>query len=223
MYDILKKSLLFRNLNEGQIEHLLNFIGMDTKSYSDKETLFLEDDPCDSIGVVIEGSVELQTIFPSGKVITHIELLPSDVFGEGLLFTAKNRYPISVHSKGYSKVLFINKDHLMHGLLHHPIMLQNFLALLSDKLFFMNSKVKILSLSTLRKKIAYYLLDQVKKKGTRTFEINLNRKRLSEHLAVERPSLSRELNRMKEDGLIDFEQSSFKILDIDALEEELFK
>ena len=78
-------------------------------------------------------------------------------------------------------------------------------------------------LSTLRKKLALYLLTEYKESGELTFKIKLNRKRLSEHLAVERPSLSRELIKMKEDGLIDFEQSSFKILDENALEEELFK
>jgi len=47
--------------------------------------------------------------------------------------------------------------------------------------------------------------------------------RLSEHLAVERPSLSRELIHMKELGWIDFEQSRFTILDMEALEDELFR
>lgn len=223
MLDILRTSHLFRGFRDEQIEHLLNFIGTETITYQDKEALFLEDDACDSIGIVLKGHVELQTIFPSGKVITHLELKPADVFGEGLLFSANNEYPISIHSKGYSEILYVSKEHLIHGLLHHPILLQNFLSLLSDKLFYMNSKVKILSLSTLRKKIAFFLLDQSRRRGTLTFEIPLNRKRLSEHLAVERPSLSRELIRMKEAGLIDFEQSSFKILNAEALEDELFK
>ncbi len=223
MIEILKKSLLFKGFTTQNIEHLLNFIGTNLEEYSKNETVFLEDDKCNSIGIVISGAIELQTIFPSGKVITHLELTPADVFGEGLLFSSKNLYPINIQSKQASKILFIKKDNLMHGLLHHPILIQNFLMLLSDKLFYMNSKVKLLSLSTLRKKIALYLLTQYKETGKLTFEIKLNRKRLSEHLAVERPSLSRELIKMKEDGLIDFEQSSFKILDVDALEEELFK
>ncbi len=223
MIEILKQSLLFRGFTNQNIEHLLKFIGTNLEEYSKNETVFLEDDKCNSIGIVISGSIELQTIFPSGKVITHLELAPADVFGEGLLFSSKNLYPINIQSKQSSKILFIHKDNLMHGLLHHPILIQNFLMLLSDKLFYMNSKVKLLSLSTLRKKLALYLLTEYKESGELTFKIKLNRKRLSEHLAVERPSLSRELIKMKEDGLIDFEQSSFKILDENALEEELFK
>lgn len=223
MIEILKSSLLFKGFTEQNIEHLLKFIETDIKEYNKRETLFLEDDLCEAIGIIISGYLELQTIFPSGKVITHLELGPSDVFGEGLIFSIKNRYPISIQSKGKAKILFIKKDNLIHGLLHHPILLQNFLSLLSNKLYYMNNKVKILSLSTLRKKIAMYLLTQHKETGQLIFEIRYNRKRLSEHLAVERPSLSRELIRMRNDGLIDFEQSTFKILDEDSLENELFK
>lgn len=223
MIEILKKSLLFRGFTDQNITHILSFIGTDSKKYSKNETVVLEEDLCDAIGVVLSGSVELQTIFPSGKVITHLELGPADVFGEGLIFSQINTYPISIQSKGNTEILFIKKENLIHGLLHHPILLQNFLTLLSNKLYFMNSKVKILSLSTLRKKIALFLLTQYKEKNQLTFEVKLNRKRLSEHLAVERPSLSRELIRMKEDGLIDFEQSTFTIIDEDALEDELFK
>lgn len=221
MLDTLRRSQLFADFQNEQIEHLLRFIGTETATYKDREPLYLEDDECDRIGIILKGAVELQTIFQSGKVITHLTLGPSDVFGEGLLFSAENRYPVSIHSKGNSEILYIRKDHLIHGLLHHPILLQNFLSLLSNKLYFMNNKVKILSLSTLRKKIAFFLLEQYRLRGTRTFEIPLNRKRLAEHLAVERPSLSRELIRMREDGLIDFEQSSFKILDLEALEDDL--
>ncbi|MBN2259055.1 MAG: Crp/Fnr family transcriptional regulator [Clostridiales bacterium] len=223
MLNILQKSILFKNLAPENIEHLLKFIGTEKRNYDKNETIFLEDDLCDSVGVVLEGSVELQSIFPSGKVITHLELSSSEVFGEGLIFSQINRYPITVSSKNKSSVLYIKKENLIHGLLHHPILLQNLLNLLSDKLYYMNNKVKILSLSTLRKKIAMYLLSQYKESKSSSFDIKLNRKRLSEHLAVERPSLSRELIRMKDDGLIDFDQSSFKILDIEALEAELFK
>ena len=223
MINILNQSELFKTLSNDQIEHLLNFIGTEIKTFEKNETLFLEDDICNSISIVLKGSIEIQTIFPSGKIITHLELQKSDVFGEGLIFSEKNNYPVSVQAKTKSEVLMIYKKNLIHGLLHHPILLQNFLSLLSNKLYYMNSKVKILSLSTLRKKIAMFLIAQSKEKNSLIFDIKLNRKKLSEHLAVERPSLSRELMKMKEDGLIDFEQSTFKILDIKSLENELFK
>ena len=49
------------------------------------------------------------------------------------------------------------------------------------------------------------------------FDISFNRNELAEFLHVSRPSMSRELSRMKEEGMIDFHQSTFKILDVEQL------
>ncbi|OPL07506.1 MAG: hypothetical protein AVO33_05120 [delta proteobacterium ML8_F1] len=223
MYNILKNSLLFRGLSESQIQHLLGFIDTQTQTYEKNTIVFMEEEDCNGIAIVLKGAVELQTIFPSGKVITHMELGESEVFAEAMIFSTHNQFPVTVQTKTPTTLLLIKKEKLVHGLLHHPILLENFLMLLSNKLYQMNAKVKILSLSTIRKKIAMYLLGEARQKKTNRFEIPLNRKRLSEHLAVERPSLSRELIHMKELGWIDFEQSRFTILDMEALEDELFR
>lgn len=223
MYNILEQSLLFDGLNRSQIKHLLGFIDTQIQEFEKNSLIFLEEDLCDSIAIILKGTVELQTIFPSGKVITHMELGVAEVFAEALIFSTHHRFPVTVQTTAPTTLLLIKKEKLIHGLLHHPILLENFLKLLSNKLYQMNAKVKILSLGTIRKKIALYLLEESRRKKSKSFEIPLNRKRLSEHLAVERPSLSRELVHMKELGMIDFEQSRFTILDVDALEDELFK
>jgi CRP-like cAMP-binding protein len=223
MIAILEKSLLFRGLNQSQIKHLLGFVDTQIQEYQKNSLVYVEEEVCDSIAIILRGAVELQTIFPSGKVITHMELGVAEVFAEAMIFSTHNQFPVTVQTKTPTTLLLIKKDKLIHGLLHHPILLENFLMLLSNKLYQMNAKVKILSLSTLRKKIAMYLLEESKQKKSTSFEIPLNRKRLSEHLAVERPSLSRELVHMKELGMIDFDQSRFTIVDLEALEDELFK
>jgi CRP-like cAMP-binding protein len=222
LIDVLKKSVLFRNFNEEQIKHIVNFFQYKIVEYSKGQTIILEDDHCDSLGIILEGRVELQTIFGNGNVITHLELAVSDIFGEALLFSKHNNYPVYVQAATNAKIMFVSKEKLMHGLLHHPLLLQNFLALLSNKLYVMNNKVKVLSLDSIRKKVSYFLLQQYKQQKNTFIKCILNRKQMAEHLAVQRPSLSRELIKMKEDGLIDFEDKNFIILDLDRLEEQLF-
>ncbi|MFR4401972.1 MAG: helix-turn-helix domain-containing protein [Peptococcus niger] len=45
-----------------------------------------------------------------------------------------------------------------------------------------------------------------------------NREEMAEALAVARPSLSRALTQMKEEGIIDYDRKVFRILDPTALE-----
>ena len=45
----------------------------------------------------------------------------------------------------------------------------------------------------------------------------MNREALADYLNVSRPSMSRELGRMKDEGVIDFYRSSFVVKDVEAL------
>ncbi len=44
---------------------------------------------------------------------------------------------------------------------------------------------------------------------------------MAEHMGIQRPSLSRELIKMKEDGLIEYDKKIIEILDIVGIEDEI--
>ena len=65
------------------------------------------------------------------------------------------------------------------------------------------------------------LLEEYNKIGSLNLKLNISRKEMAELLGVPRPSLSREMIKMKEEGLIDFNKNVIKILDEEALEDVL--
>ena len=75
----------------------------------------------------------------------------------------------------------------------------------------------MLSLSSIRKKVSTYLLEHYYLKEKQSFKIPLKRNELAEYLHIQRPSLSRELANMKDEGIIDFKGNNFKILNLDEL------
>ena len=93
------------------------------------------------------------------------------------------------------------------------------LKIISEKALMLNRKVEYLALISVRQKIATYLLEQYKITKSKTFLLPLNRQELAEFLNVSRPSLSREMCRMRDEGIIDFHMSTIKILDLDVLKE----
>src|SRR5699024_8461017 len=95
--------------------------------------------------------------------------------------------------------------------------LGNFMTILSDRILMLNSKIKILSYETIRKKIANFLLDEYKKQNNNFLEFSYGRKKMAEVLNVPRPSLSRELAKMRDEGIIDFDKNVIKIVDIKLL------
>lgn len=218
---VLKSCRLFDNLHEGQIAHLLNVLGAKTEHYKKEATIAIEGDVCNQLGIVIDGKIELQNILPSGKVVTLIQFGPGEVFGEALIFSKQTEYPITITTATPCSVLFIDKKEVIFLLTHHPVLLENFLGLLSDKLFFMNKKVKVLSLETIRQKICDFLLKEYKNQKKLKLNIPYSRKEMAELMSLQRPSLSRELINMRDEGLIDFDKHTIEILDLEGIELEI--
>ena len=67
------------------------------------------------------------------------------------------------------------------------------------------------------RKLAGFLLNEQRERGSNTFQVMLNRTELADYLNVSRTSMCRELSRMKDEGMIDYYGRSFKILDDDLL------
>ena len=96
------------------------------------------------------------------------------------------------------------------------------MELLSNKILVLNKKIKNLSFDTIREKICSYILDEYKKQKSKNIILPFTRKEMAENLGVQRPSLSREFIKMKEEGLIDFNKNNVTILDMEALEDYLY-
>ncbi len=73
-------------------------------------------------------------------------------------------------------------------------------------------KVEVISKKTLREKILSYLSIHAQISKSHYFEIPLGRVELAEFLCADRSALTRELAKMKDEGLIDYDRNCFRIL-----------
>ena len=219
---ILEKSEIFKGLRQDQILHLLNFLDTEIKEYKKGAIIFSEGEECMHLSIVLDGIVEVQNLFPSGKVVRYVELGPPNVFGEALIFGTDSSYPTDIGAFTDVKIMMIRKEKLSIGLTNHHVLLSNYMRLLSDKMRLLNGKIKLLAQDSVSKKVAMHILRLSDRQSTDRVICRMTREQLAEHLALPRPSLSRELVRLRNEGIIDFEKDYFDILDRDALEEILF-
>lgn len=223
----LKHCILFEGLTSQELQNLilsLNYsISDNCKKCNESHTCIvaIEGGICDSLGIVIEGELEVQKHYASGKVVTLAKLNKGKIFGEAIAFSETNIYPATIISYKGSIILYISKKDIITMCSSYPIVLNNFMQLLSSKILLLNRKIKELSFETLRQKISNYLLSQYEIQKTLDLILPMSRKNLAEHLGVQRPSLSRELVNMKNDGLIDFNKSLVKIKDLNGIEDIL--
>ena len=145
-----------------------------------------------------------------------------DVFGEALVFSKARTYPATVISLNESKVLFIDKSDILKILTKEEKVLENFISLLSNKVFILNSKIKSISFKSVRQKVIGYILNQVKEQKSNSIMLKNTKEEIAALLAIPRPSLSRELINLRNLGYIKFDRKKITVLDIESLEEELF-
>ena len=83
-----------------------------------------------------------------------------------------------------------------------------------------SKKIQLLTCGSLRQRIALYLLQNSGE--NKKVELVMNREELAASLNAARPSLSRELSQMQDEGIIKMEgRKSIKILDYSRLQEDL--
>lgn len=222
MHNALSNCILMKNFSENEIKSFLEKINYTFLSYSKGEIIAIEESNCSKIGIITSGTVEVQKIFSSGKVITIGSLKVSDIFGEVIIFSNRNTYPATITASSNADVMFISKEDILKLCNLFPVFLNNFMSLLSNKILMLNKKLKNISYETLRQKIASYILDEYSHQKKLDIILNYTRKEMAEQLGIPRPSLSRELVNMKKDNLIDFSKNHIIIKNVNNLEKLLF-
>ncbi|WP_346894074.1 Crp/Fnr family transcriptional regulator [Clostridium sp. UBA871] len=225
MKDILKllqNNFLFKGIDSENLKKIYEETKYHINKYDKGEVIAHEEEECSTIGLILEGTIELQRIYPSGKYIVLNKLTLGDVFGEAIIFSKQENYPATVIALNQCSILYIDKVDMLELFSREKRILENFLELLSNKVLMLNSKIKNISFKNIRHRVINYILEAMKLQKNSTIKLKESKESIAAALGIPRPSLSRELINLRDMGYIDFDRSNIKILDIEALEEEMF-
>lgn len=218
----LEESEFFRELNIEEITNLMSKISYSVKPYNKGAIIANEDEECSSLGIVLEGMVEIQRIYLSGKQIIVKRLSNGEVFGEALIFSDKSSYPATIAAFSDCKVLYISKADILKLCTMNEILLKNFMSALSNKIFVLNSKIKTIAFKSVKHKVINYILEQAKVQKSKTIKLKESKEEIAAAIGIPRPSLSRELMNLRDLNYIEFDRNIINITNIEDLEEELF-
>lgn len=221
MISKMKKSPLFFEMSDSDIENCLKCSRSEIVSYEKDELIFRQHDVPKKLLVLLEGAVVVGNDSSAGKrsIVATLDQ-PGELFGEVFLFLNKQEYDHYAQAVVPAQILQIPKDFLYHpcgeNCGYHTKLISNMLSILAQKAYYLNRKLQIVSCATLRQKIAKVLLQNSSPDGRVT--LSMNREELADFMNTARPSLSRELMKMQEDGIIKIEKRNIQIIDFDALQ-----
>ena len=203
---ILRQSRLCRNLEEKELLNLMEQEGT-VRTYSRGERIFQETDRPDSVYMLLNGSVIIAKETFSGKRI-----------GEVYAFMEKASYDMYVEALTQVSVLIMSSriftDREENSLSRK--LRENLLEVFAGKAYNMNRKLRILGSGSLRERIVRFLVECQDSEGQ--IHMNLSREEMADYLNITRPSLSRELGKMQEEGILELDRRQILVKDQEKME-----
>ncbi|WP_069649408.1 Crp/Fnr family transcriptional regulator [Caloranaerobacter ferrireducens] len=218
---VLRKTKFFRNFSDKDIITLFNENNYKIKDYPKRTIIYLQNQKCKSFDMILKGIVTIKTIDENGKVLTVSEFKTGDTIGGNLLFADCNNYPMMVEAKTETTLLHMDKE-LVLRFCHTDMNFSNeLLRSISNKILIIGTKLKSVTMKTIRQQIIEFLVNQYYIQNTLEIKLNMSKKEWAEKLGVQRPSLSRELSKMKKEGLIDYNRKIIYIKNLDIIKNYL--
>lgn len=213
----IQKATLFNSFTLEDLDRLFSIIPCRLEKYCKGDVILAEEDTCNTLNLILEGTIEIQKMDSSGKVLSIAEFIEGDIFGEMLIFADKNASPINAISKTKSTVLHISKNSVISLCQSNESFLSEYLRIISNKAMILNLKLKEVTLKTIRQKICEFITKQYKEQNSLKVKLNMTKKEWADKIGVQRPSLSRELIKMKDEGIIDYDKDVIIIQDLSTL------
>lgn len=211
-YEVIKTIPLFQNIPESDFDTVLTCLNVRITKIKKGELILMAGDKPEYVGAVIAGQLHIIKEDMDGMRTVIASLTPGDIFAEALCCAAVSKSPVSVLADTPATVMLLKFDRLLHwggdSCAFHSILVGNMLQMIAQKNLYLQNRMEILGIKSIRTKVLQYLESHVPRQG-RNITIPFNREELANYLSVDRSALSHELTRMKKDGLIEYRKNSF--------------
>ncbi|NLP31175.1 MAG: Crp/Fnr family transcriptional regulator [Clostridiales bacterium] len=212
LINLIKSTTLFKYLTLDQIEESLKNGKFKVVTYKQNSVIHFDGELCNKLEIILSGKVVVDRIDESGNLFTIVEFCKDDILGGNLLFSTSPFYPMTVSTQELSQILEIENELLFELLSSNKDLLRTYLEYISDHASILGNKIKHYANKTIRESLMAYLEYESKIQNSNQIKLEITKKELAERIGVQRTSLSRELAKMRNEGLVTFDSNSITIL-----------
>lgn len=215
---------MFNNIESIKESHLLSLLKEDTikaciadgsfiiRAYGKNNVIHFPGDLCDKMEITLSGKLVVESIDEDGNLISIAEFFEDEILGGNLLFSKTPYYPMTITAKEPALILEISKERLLALFSENVEFLRCYLEYAADKVVILGNRIRHYSNKSIRRMLVTFLEHESKKQQSKHIELKMTKKALSEKIGVQRTSLSRELSKMREEGLISYDVKTIDIL-----------
>lgn len=207
---------LFKGITVGQLEEIFARVNHRLAKFLPNEFIHLQGSACEEMMVLLQGEVKTQMQDFSGKVVRIERMYAPAVLASGFLFADNNKLPVDIVALEDSMVLYIDKAGILSLCREYESFLLNLLGDMGDRLSLLAEKVWMLSLNTLKQKLANFLLKKYEENGN-PFQLNMSKEELADAFGVARPSLSRVFSEFLFERIVSQTGKNIEVLNVKSL------
>jgi len=218
----LAKVPIFSGLTESE----LGFLAQRTvpRHYSAGEIVFSEGEQCSGLYVVESGNVRIFKSAPNGREQVLSIDGPGGSIAELPVFDG-GAYPASAAAVDDVTLLFVSRQDFQALCLAHPQVPLKVLRVVGARLRRLVGIIEELSFTTVRHRLANYLLRLAQKSGKRTADgvevaLPITNQELAAQIGTVRELVSRNLSRLQAEGLLKIDGRNILVRNLKDLENE---
>ena len=207
---------LFHGLSEEEISQALRELRAQEKQYG-KDTLILSaGQTTERMGLVLKGSVTIESndLWGNRTILSHVG--EGGVFAETYAWLCDEVVLVDVVANEECRILFLTVANLRGpSLAREPWaakLTANQLSISAQKNLALAGRSFHTAPKSARARIMAYLNTVALQKQSREFDIPFDRQQLADYLNLERSAMSKELGRMRDEGLIRTQKNHFALL-----------
>ena len=211
----IKNTILFRGMSEKEISDALEGLRAVTKKYKKGATILHAGSVTKRMGLVLEGSVTIENndVWGNRTIFSHVG--KNQFFAETYGLLANEPMLVDVVANEDCNILFLSIGSLGRGFPDQESwtakIMSNLLIISTQKNLTLSGRIFHTAPKTIRGRVMSYLNSVSIQKGMTEFDIPFDRQQMADYLNLDRTALSKELRKMKDDGLIDFHKGHFHL------------
>lgn len=214
--DLLSKVSLFQGIEKKDIGSMLACLQASKRTFLKNETILRAGEIISHLGIILSGRGQIirEDIMGNRNILSNLEV--GDMFAEAFACAESQRLPFQVVAISECKVMFLDYRRIVttcsSSCYFHTSLIQNMMKILAVKNVLLTQKMEHMTKRSTREKLLSYLSEQAAKSNSKIFSVPFNRQELADYLCVDRSAMSNELSKLKEEGLIDYHRSDFRLL-----------
>lgn len=209
----LTKCPLFAGMAPVEIEIAMAGVTYSIVNYDSHDIYALTGMPCKTLDIVIRGVLVCRMSSLSGKQVEVSRLHEGNLVAPAFILGKDTNMPVGVETDTDVTVLRMQKTVFHHLIGTHEQIRDNFIRVLSNINAFLTHRMRILSLFTVKEKVAYLLLELAGEQGSNVIHLSQSRQEIADSFGIQKFSLLRVLADFAKAGAIKINGREVTILD----------